>query len=63
MTTWTPGDPVHEHSREENYRLVRVVCSCGWTGRWRARSAFLVEKQLHSDDGEHLYAVRREEQA
>ena len=53
----------HEIGREENYRLVRVVCSCGWTGRWRARSAFLVEKQLHSDDGEHLYAVRREEQA
>jgi hypothetical protein len=49
----------HIHSREENYRLVRVVCSCGWRGKWRARSAFLLERQLHSDDGEHLSMVRR----
>jgi hypothetical protein len=49
----------HEHSREETGRLIRVVCSCGWTGRWRSRSNYLLEKQLHSDDGEHLYAVRR----
>jgi hypothetical protein len=51
----------HKHTHEEVGRLVRVVCSCGWKGRWRSRSAFLVEKQLHSDDGEHLYAVRRGE--
>lgn len=51
----------HEHTREESGRFVRVVCSCGWTGKWRSCTAFLLERQLHSDDGVHLYAVRREE--
>ena len=49
----------HEHTREESGRFVRVVCTCGWAGRWRSRTAFLLGKQLHSDDGEHLFAVKR----
>lgn len=49
----------HEHGREESGRVIRVACSCGWRGRWRSRTAFLVDKQLHSDDGEHLSMVRR----
>lgn len=51
----------HEHSREERGRVVRVTCSCGHRGPWRSRTSFLVEKQLHSDDGGHLYTVRRGE--
>jgi hypothetical protein len=50
----------HEHTREESGRYIRVACSCGWRGKWRYRFAYLLDKQLHSDDGEHLYAARRE---
>ena len=50
----------HTLTREENGRLVRVVCTCGHKGRWRARSAFLVEKQLRSDESGHLHAIQRE---
>ena len=49
----------HEHGREESGRLVRLACSCGHKGKWRSRSTYLLRQQLHSDDGEHLSAVRR----
>lgn len=54
--------PAHEHTREESgRRYIRVACTCGWRGPWRDRTAHLLDKQLHSDDGQHLYAVRRGE--
>lgn len=57
--TAVPHDTGHDHGREESGRYVRVVCTCGWTGPWRYRLAYLLDKQLRSDDGEHLFAVRR----
>lgn len=51
----------HDHGREESGRYIRLACSCGHKGKWRSKTAFLLEKQLHADDGAHLYAVRNEE--
>lgn len=51
----------HEHTRETSGRFVRFACTCGHTGPWRSCTAFLLGKQLHSDEGEHLHAVRRAE--
>ena len=51
----------HDHTREETRLCIRAICSCGWKGRWRSRERPQVEKQLHSDDGEHIYAVKRGE--
>lgn len=54
--------PEHEFTRETSGRMVRAVCSCGeWVGTWRSARAYLVETSLHSDEGGHLYAVRRAE--
>lgn len=51
----------HEHTREESGRYIRVACSCGWRGQWRSRVAYLLARQLHSDDAAHLFTIRREE--
>jgi hypothetical protein len=52
-------DEAHIFGRETSGQSTRAVCSCGnWHGQWRHP---IDRRGLHSDEGEHIYAVRREQ--